>query len=172
MTKKPKRAPSLNMKRTSRYSSERSASSQWSWTWLKNTAPADRRRQREILHRDRSAACSVRWGCKLSISREARSSSDPRQVICILMMLSLLRLSRTSKTHCLANGYRHVTHELHRRGHLVNQKRVARVMRANGLGSKPRKRHVRTSDSGHDSPINPNLYRNLIPPRPDMGNFG
>ncbi|TIX93378.1 transposase [Rhizobium sp. P44RR-XXIV] len=31
-------------------------------------------------------------------------------------------------------GYRRVTHELQRRGHLVNHKRVARVMRANGPG--------------------------------------
>lgn len=65
-------------------------------------------------------------------------------------------------------GYRRVTHELHRRGHLVNHKRVARVMRANGLGIKPRKRYVRTTDSNHNSPIYPNLYRNVIPPRPDM----
>ncbi|MBP2562280.1 putative transposase [Neorhizobium galegae] len=65
-------------------------------------------------------------------------------------------------------GYRRVTHELRRRGHLVNHKRVARVMRANGLGIKPRKRYVRTTDSNHDSPIYPNLYRNVIPSRPDM----
>ncbi|WP_246765100.1 DDE-type integrase/transposase/recombinase [Ensifer sp. PDNC004] len=61
-----------------------------------------------------------------------------------------------------------MTHELQRRGHLVNHKRVARVMRANGLGIKPRKRYVRTTDSNHDSPIYPNLYRNVIPLRPDM----
>jgi len=48
-------------------------------------------------------------------------------------------------------GYRRVTHELQRRGHLINHKRVARVMRANGLGIKPRKR-----------------YRNAVPARPDM----
>ncbi|MDP9840609.1 putative transposase [Neorhizobium huautlense] len=65
-------------------------------------------------------------------------------------------------------GYRRVTHELQRRGHLVNHKRVARVMRANGLGIRPRKRYVRTTDSNHDSPIYPNLYRNVIPSRPDM----
>ncbi|PRD41878.1 hypothetical protein C5748_19705 [Phyllobacterium phragmitis] len=41
-------------------------------------------------------------------------------------------------------------------------------MRANGLGIKPRKRYVRTTDSSHDSPIYPNLYRNVIPTRPDM----
>jgi putative transposase len=65
-------------------------------------------------------------------------------------------------------GYRRVTHELRRRGHLVNHKRVARVMRAAGLGIKPRRRYVRTTDSSHDSPIYPNLYRNVIPHRPDM----
>ncbi len=65
-------------------------------------------------------------------------------------------------------GYRRITHELQRRGHLVNHKRVARIMRANGLEIKPRKRYVRTTDSNHDSPIYPNLYRNVIPARPDM----
>lgn len=65
-------------------------------------------------------------------------------------------------------GYRRVTHELHRRGHLVNHKRVARVMQANELGITPRKRYVRTTDSSPDSPIYPNLYRNLIPDRPNM----
>lgn len=65
-------------------------------------------------------------------------------------------------------GYRRVTHELLRLGYLVNHKRVVRVMRANGLGIKPRKRYVRTTDSNHDSPIYPNLYRNVIPVRPDM----
>jgi putative transposase len=61
-----------------------------------------------------------------------------------------------------------VTHELGRRGHLVNHKRVARAMRAASLGIKPRRRYVRTTDSSHDSPIYPNLYRNMIPDRPDM----
>ncbi|WP_350223782.1 IS3 family transposase [Rhizobium sp. CNPSo 4062] len=56
-------------------------------------------------------------------------------------------------------GCRRVTHKLHRPGQLLNHKRLARVMRANGLGIKPRKRYVRTKDSNHDSPIYPNLYR-------------
>jgi len=37
-------------------------------------------------------------------------------------------------------GYRRVTLELRRRGRLVNHKRVARVMKAAGLGVKPRRR--------------------------------
>ena len=60
-------------------------------------------------------------------------------------------------------GYRRVTHELHRRGHAVNHKRVARVMTAKGAGIKQRRRFVRTTDSDHDQPIFPNLYRNVIP---------
>ncbi len=46
--------------------------------------------------------------------------------------------------------------------------RIARIMRENGLGIKPRKRFVKTTDSAHTSPIYPNLYRNVIPERPDM----
>ena len=65
-------------------------------------------------------------------------------------------------------GYRRVTHELRRRGHVVNHKRVARVMRAQSLGIKLRRRFVRTTDSNHDSPIFPNLYRNVIPTRPNV----
>ena len=65
-------------------------------------------------------------------------------------------------------GYRRVTRELHRRGHAVNHKRIARLMRANALGIKPRRRFVRTTDSAHDQPVWPNLYRNVIPSRPDL----
>lgn len=65
-------------------------------------------------------------------------------------------------------GYRRVTRELQRRGHPVNHKRVARVMRANGLAIKPRRRFVRTTDSDHDLPVFPNLYRNVIPAKPNV----
>jgi putative transposase len=66
------------------------------------------------------------------------------------------------------DGYRRVAHEHQQRGHLVDYKRVARVMRVNGLGINARKRYVRTTDSNHGSPIYPNIYRNVIPARPDM----
>ena len=64
-------------------------------------------------------------------------------------------------------GYRRVTEELSRRGQAVNHKRVARVMKAHGLGISPRRRFVRTTDSAHDQPIFPNLYRNVIPTVPN-----
>jgi len=60
-------------------------------------------------------------------------------------------------------GYRRVTLELGRRGTCVNHKRVARVMRENGLSVKPARRFVRTTDSLHGSPVFPNLCQNNIP---------
>lgn len=80
----------------------------------------------------------------------------------------LIELIESIQDELPGYGYRRVTHELRRRGHVVNHKRVARVMRAQGLGIKPRKRFVRTTDSKHDSPIFPNLYRNVIPTQPNV----
>ena len=42
------------------------------------------------------------------------------------------------------------------------------------MGIKPKRRHVRTTDSKHDSPIFPNLYRNVVPAQPNrvwVGDF-
>jgi putative transposase len=41
-------------------------------------------------------------------------------------------------------------------------------MKSKGLGAKQRRRFVRTTDSAHDQPIFANLYRNLIPSKPDV----
>jgi putative transposase len=80
----------------------------------------------------------------------------------------LVELIQTIQDELPGYGYRCVTHELRRRGHVVNHKRVARLMKVHSLGIKPRRRFVRTTDSNHDSPIFPNLYRNVIPSRPDL----
>ncbi|MET3515025.1 transposase InsO family protein [Pseudacidovorax sp. 1753] len=65
-------------------------------------------------------------------------------------------------------GYRRITHELRRRGHCVDHKRVARLMRTHGLSVQPKRRSVRTTDSQHANAVSPNLYANVVPPRPDM----
>ncbi len=80
----------------------------------------------------------------------------------------LLELISDVRCEWPAYGYRRVTRELKKRGHPVNHKRVARVMSAAGLGIKPRRRFVRTTDSDHPFPVFPNLYRNVIPARPDL----
>ena len=65
-------------------------------------------------------------------------------------------------------GARRVTRELRRRNCRVNKKRVERLMKANNLGVKPKRRYVRTTDSDHPYPIYPNLYRNVIPLKTDV----
>lgn len=64
-------------------------------------------------------------------------------------------------------GYRRVTRELKNRGHVVNHKRVARVMKEASLGIKPRKRYVKAGGKEVDLAVFPNLYRNVIPVVPD-----
>ena len=58
---------------------------------------------------------------------------------------------------------------LHERREPVSRKRVARLMREQGLrGCAPRRRHVVTTDSRHDNPIAPNLLaQRPAPSRPD-----
>jgi putative transposase len=65
-------------------------------------------------------------------------------------------------------GSPRVTEELRRRGCEANHKRVERLMKANDLNVKSRRRFVRTTDSDHPYPIYPNLYRNVIPIKPDI----
>ena len=58
-------------------------------------------------------------------------------------------------------GYRRVTRELQRRGHLVNHKRVLRLMRENGVVIRHKKWSPITTDSAHDNPVYPNLVRGM-----------
>jgi transposase InsO family protein len=59
-------------------------------------------------------------------------------------------------------GYRPMTAELRRRGWLANHKRVLRLMRAENLLCRPRRRFVRTTDSTHSLPVFPNLARWMV----------
>lgn len=62
-----------------------------------------------------------------------------------------------------------LTHELRARGHACGQRRVRRLMRAQGLRARPRRRYrPQTTDSRHDHPIAPNLLaQRPAPSRPD-----
>ena len=60
-------------------------------------------------------------------------------------------------------GYRRVTHELARRGHLVNHKRVLRVMRERRLLCRPKRRYQATTDSAHSETRVQNLLPHVVP---------
>jgi transposase InsO family protein len=60
-------------------------------------------------------------------------------------------------------GYRRMTAQLRREGFQVNHKRVLRLMRVANLLCQTKRRFVRTTDSGHDLPLYPNLTTDLEP---------
>lgn len=62
---------------------------------------------------------------------------------------------------CRNYGYRRVTAELRHRGFVANSKKVRRIMREHELSPKRKRRYVSTTDSDHDSPIYPNVARDL-----------
>jgi len=65
-------------------------------------------------------------------------------------------------------GYRRVTAELRHRGHLVNAKKVRRLMREHDLNPRRRRRFTRTTDSNHDGPIFPFVARDYEVHGPDQ----
>lgn len=58
-------------------------------------------------------------------------------------------------------GYRRVTKELHRRGILVNHKKVRQLMKNNNLLVKRKRTTPKTTDSNHKLPRYPNLIQDL-----------
>jgi len=65
-------------------------------------------------------------------------------------------------------GYRRVTAQLRAEGRVINRKKVARLMREEGLQVRPRRRFVRTTDSDHDGPIFPDRAKAMVPSGPDQ----
>ncbi len=64
-------------------------------------------------------------------------------------------------------GYRRLTKQLNREGHVVNSKLVRRLMHELGIVGKAPERRPRTTESGHAYPRHPNLVEGLEVARPD-----
>jgi putative transposase len=65
-------------------------------------------------------------------------------------------------------GYRRVTQQLQKQGHIINHKRVARLMAEMGLMGKPPRKRKRTTNSNHEYRRYPNRVMNLAIDRPDQ----
>ena len=74
-------------------------------------------------------------------------------------LLLRARLQELAVAHHRLRGYRMLTALLRREGHVVNHKRVLRLMREDNLLSLRREKYVFTTDSAHSLPIYPNLAR-------------
>ncbi|MER8406431.1 IS3 family transposase [Mesorhizobium sp. M1307] len=57
---------------------------------------------------------------------------------------------------------------LRQRGIVVNHKKVRRLMREHDLQPRIRRRFIATTDSDHESPIIPNLAKNVTPDGPNQ----
>ena len=69
----------------------------------------------------------------------------------------LPKVAAVFKDHLGRYGSPRIANQLTTEDEPVNVKRVARVMRENGLVSRPKKHFIATTDSTHDDPIAPNL---------------
>jgi putative transposase len=134
----------------------------------KNTATPVREHQRELIHRQRPRGCSIRGGCKVINLPRSTYYYCSQRTSAALCDERLVELIGDIQDQFPGYGYRRVTRALYQQGYHVNHKRIARIMREYGLGVTPRRRFVTTTDSDHELPIFPNLYRNMIPPRPDL----
>ncbi|AZV20019.1 IS3 family transposase [Mesorhizobium sp. M7A.F.Ce.TU.012.03.2.1] len=65
-------------------------------------------------------------------------------------------------------GYRRVSAALRQQGFVVNHKKIRRLMRDHDLQPKVRRRFVATTDSNHNSPIFPNLAKDIVPTGPNQ----
>jgi putative transposase len=65
-------------------------------------------------------------------------------------------------------GYRRITKQLQKEGHVINHKRVARLMAEMGLMGKPPRKRKRTTNSNHDYRRYPNRVMNLTIDRPNQ----
>ena len=67
-------------------------------------------------------------------------------------LLLRVRLQELAVEHRRLRGYRLLTRKLRREGHVVNHKRVLRLMREDNLLCLRRTKYVFTTDSRHDLP--------------------
>jgi putative transposase len=92
-----------------------------------------------------------------------RPSSAERQID----DLALVALINDIHDEFPGYGYRRVTLALRAAGHIINHKRIARVMQEHSLPAIRRRRFKPASGNEADLGVFPNLYRNVIPTAPD-----
>ena len=97
-----------------------------------------------------------RWKLRPNISRASREDS----VVEAEIQKIALEMS--------CYGYRKMAHELKRRGHLVNHKRVLRLMREGKLLCVRKRKFIATTDSNHLDRVYPNLVPGLSLSGPDQ----
>ena len=116
-------------------------------------------KKREQLRRHWTYGVSVSRGCKLM--RLPRSTFYDAPSVAMAPDDVLVRIKAIcDEFECY--GYRGVGVALHHQGLMANNKRLRRLMKAHDLQPKQRRRYVVTTDSEHDSPIFPDLAKDVV----------
>src|SRR5260363_73531 len=157
-----------NMKPKLRRWSAKSVHSRWRLTGLKNATATSRYQQRHLIHRQRPLGLSIQRGCRMIQLPRSTFYYRAQTQAPNLNDVPLVERIEAIQDELSGYGYRRITRALQAQGYSVNHKRIARIMKQYGLGIKPKRRFVRTTDSQHDWPIFPNLYCNQVPARPDQ----
>src|ERR1700722_13722629 len=121
--------------------------------------------KREHLRRHRTRGISVSRGCELMGLSRSTFYDAPAVVLAPDDILVRIR-AICDEFECY--GYRRVGAALRHQGVVVNNKRLRRLMKAHDLQPRQRRRYVVTTDSDHDSPIFPDLVKNVVLERPNQ----
>ena len=122
--------------------------------------------KRAYIRDHRPRGLSVERGCALMglprstyLRRAGRQKPSDAEIVAEIRAI-------TDEFECY--GYRRVGAELRHRGHVVNAKKVRRLMREHDLNPRRRRRFTRTTDSDHDGPIFPIVARDFEVHGPDQ----
>jgi putative transposase len=119
----------------------------------------------EHLRRHRTRGISVSRGCELMGLSRSTFYDAPAVVMAPDDILVRIR-AICDEFECY--GYRRVGAALRHQGVVVNNKRLRRLMKAHDLQPRQRRRYVVTTDSDHDSPIFPDLAKDVVLERPNQ----
>jgi transposase InsO family protein len=111
-----------------------------------------------------SSTYSVRVLCELLNCARSSYYRQPTSVDDVALENEIRTVAGQWPTY----GYRRITEQLRRQKHVINHKRVYRLMRKLGITKKVKRKKRKTTNSQHDFPRYPNLVQDLIVVRPDQ----
>ncbi|WP_413460389.1 IS3 family transposase [Herbaspirillum huttiense] len=109
----------------------------------------------------------MRRGCQMIDLPRSTYYYQPRPATAVLGDAELAHLIEDIHDVFPGYGYRRITLELRARGHVVNHKRVARIMREHEVYGHHRRRFKPAAGTETDVAVFPNHYQNIIPTEPD-----
>jgi putative transposase len=121
--------------------------------------------KRAYIRDERPSGLSIERGCALmDLPRSTYHAAPSEKLSDVEIVAEICAI--TDVLECY--GYRRVGAELRHRGHIINAKKVRRLMREHDLNSRRRRRFTRTTDSDHDGPIFPFVAHDFEVHGPDQ----